>query len=425
MFQSIRPTQSELNTISQYLADTYGYITGPYDNYTTVILRKKLMGRIDWNINNKNHFNVRYSQVKGGEPNPPSTSTTGTGNTFANGAGRTDNNALWFKNSNYFQGANFFSFESELNSTFGRFANILRGTYTFQNDSRESDSQIFPFVDILKDGTPFTSFGYEPFTFGNLRQVKMYSVVDNLTFKVNKHNFMFGAQADFNTTINGFQRFATSYYRFNSWDDFVSATNPNPSLRVKPTDFALTYATLAGFPAVFSSFKFRQYSAYAQDEIAISDKFRLTLGIRFDLPQYPDSSHVPQIRTHPLVLALSFDNNEKLNTGVLPHSRMMVSPRIGFNWDLYGDRSLQIRGGTGIFTGKIPFVWIVSQSGDAGMIQVTQSFNSPSTVPGRFTPDPFAYRPAVPPAAGTVIPTAIDVLTLNLKTPRPGNQVSQ
>jgi hypothetical protein len=96
----------------------------------------------------------------------------------------------------------------------------------------------------------------------------------------------------------------------------------------------------------------------------------------------------------------------------------MWSPRLGFNWDLYGDRSLQIRGGTGIFTGKIPFVWIVSQVGDAGLLQVTQSFNSPSTVPGPFNPNPAAYLPATPPPAGTIIPTAIDVLTPNFKNPQ-------
>ncbi|HRF20298.1 MAG TPA: hypothetical protein PK977_19100, partial [Chitinophagaceae bacterium] len=84
---------------------------------------------------------------------------------------------------------------------------------------------------------------------------------------------------------------------------------------------------------------------------------------------------VPQILTHPLVAQLNFAGGETMNTGNLPKKTIMWSPRLGFNWDLYGDRSLQIRGGTGIFTGRVPFVWIVSQSGDNGMIQVTQSFN--------------------------------------------------
>lgn len=401
-----RPTSSELDAISDYLLNTYGYVTGPYDNYSTEIIRKKIMGRLDWNINKNHRFNVRYSQVEGGEPNPPSTSRSPF-TAFTTGQGRIDNNAHWFKNANYFQGANFYSLSGELNSQFGKLANTFRATYTFQNDSRTSDSQIFPFVDILKDGQPFTSFGYEPFTFGNLRKVKMYSFVDNLSWTKNKHNWTVGAQADFSQTTNGFQRFGTSYYTFASWNDFIS--------NVKPVDFGITYSLAPGFAQAFPSFKFAQYSVYGQDEIAVSKKFRLTFGLRLDLPTYPD---VSEIQTHPLVANLTFANGEKINTGALPSKRVMWSPRMGFNWDLYGDRSLQIRGGTGIFTGKVPFVWIVSQSGDAGMLQVTQTFVGQANTPGPFNPDPGAYRPNSVPAAGTVIPSVISAMSEGFKNPQ-------
>src|SRR6187200_887404 len=185
-------------------------------------------------INSKHKFNMRYSQVEGFEPTAPSTSTSGTGNSFATGAGRTDINALWYSNSQYLQGANFYSFAAELNSKFGKLSNTLRGTYTYQNDSRESPSTQFPFVDILKDGSPFTSFGYELFSHGNLRKVKMYSFVDNVTWRSGIHNWTVGGQVDWSETINGFQRFGLGYFRFNSWDDFKN--------NVKPTDYALTYS---------------------------------------------------------------------------------------------------------------------------------------------------------------------------------------
>jgi hypothetical protein len=401
-----RPTRAELDTISSYLRRIYGYETGPYDNYSTEIKRTKWLGRLDWNISQNHRFNVRYNQVEGGEPNPPSTSRSPfTG--FTSGQGRTDNNALWFKNSNYFQGANFYSLAAELNSSFGRrFANTFRGTYTFQNDSRSSESAIFPFVDILKDGSPFTSFGYEPFTFGNLRQVKTYSFVNNFTYNINKHNLMLGLQYDISTTTNGFQRFATSYYTFASWQDFVSGQ--------RPLDFGITYSTDSLYRQAFPSFKFAQYSAYLQDEITFSDRFRMTLGLRVDKTAYPD---VSEIKTHPLVAALTFANGEKINTGQLPEAKLLWSPRVGFNWDVYGNRSLQIRGGTGIFSGRVPFVWIVSQSGDAGLLQVTQTFSG-ANVPGPFNPDPRAYLPATPPVAGTVIPNPISALSPNFKFPQ-------
>lgn len=402
-----RPLASELDMISKYLADTYGYQTGPYDNYNTEIKREKIMGRIDWNISDKHRLNVRYSQVEGGDPNPPSTSTSGSGFSFPSGGGRRSIQHMWFKNSNYYQGANFYSAAAELNSRFGKFSNILRGTYTYQNDSRESDSQVFPLVDILKDGTAFATFGYEPFSFGNLRKVKMFSVVDNLSWTTGKHNFTVGGQFESSETINGFQRFGTSYYVFNSWDDFVNGA--------KPINFAQTFSLSPNFEQAFPSFRFAQFSLYGQDEIAVNNKFRLTLGLRADLPTYPD---VTEIQTHPLVANLTFANGEKINTGELPETKILWSPRIGFNYDVVGDRSLQVRGGTGIFSGKVPFVWIVSQSGDAGMLQVTQGISGQSNTPGPFNPDPAAYRPATVPAAGTVIPGTISALAKDFQFPQ-------
>ena len=207
---------------------------------------------------------------------------------------------------------------------------------------------------------------------------------------------------DFSLTKNGFQRFGTSYYTFDSWDDFVNGENPR--------DFAITYSLNKDFSQAFPSFKFAQYSFFAQDEITFSPTFRLTAGLRADLSTYPG---VEEVKEHPLISALAFENGRKINTGTLPESKIMWSPRVGFNWDVNGDRSFILRGGTGIFTGRVPFVWIVAQSGDAGMLQVTQTFSG-ANVPGPFNPDPRAYLPATPPAAGTVIPnpiTAIDEIS--------------
>jgi len=406
-----RPTATELADISSFLKTNYNYDTGPYDNYSTEIIRKKFVARIDWNINSKHKFNMRYSQVEGSEPTAPSTSTSGTGNSFTAGKGRTDDNALWFSNSQYLQGANFYSFAAELNSKFGKLSNTLRGTYTYQNDSRESPSQQFPFVDILKDGSPFTSFGYELFSYGNLRKVKMYSFVDNLNWRSGANNWTVGAQVDWSETINGFQRFGLGYFRFNSWDDFKNG--------VRPTDYALTYSLEKGFAQAFPTFRFMQYSAYGQDEIAINKKFKLTLGLRLDQPTYPE---IDEVKTHPIVATLTFANGLNLNTGNLPKKSLMFSPRAGFNYDIYGNRSLQIRGGTGIFTGKVPFVWIVSQVGDAGMLQVTQSWNNttanPNAFTGAFNPDPAAYRPSTVPVAGSVVPSGISVFDNEFKFPR-------
>jgi hypothetical protein len=139
------------------------------------------------------------------------------------------------------------------------------------------------------------------------------------------------------------------------------------------------------------------------------------LGLRLDQPRYLD---IPEIQTNPYILAVNFSNGTKINTGTLPKTSIMASPRIGFNYDIYGDRSLQLRGGTGIFTGKVPFVWIVSQSGDNGMLQTTIGINGVANTPGPFNPDPAAYRPSTIPVPGSIIPTTIEALAPNYKFPQ-------
>lgn len=401
-----RPTAAELNTISSYLRENYGYETGPFDNYDFESENTKLTGRLDWNVNKNHRVSLRYSQVESSSPSFLSSSTTGSNITYASGAGRTNNNALWFKNTNYYQDQNFYSLALEANSLFGKIGNTFRATYTNQNDPRSSDSQIFPFVDILDgNGVPFTSFGYEPFSYGNLRDVKSFSIVDYVTMTAGVHNLTAGIQFDIQNTRNGFQRFGTGYYIFNSWDDFVNNANPR--------DYTVTYSLQPNFAQAFPEVGFRQYSLYVQDEVDVTNKLKITAGLRLDLPTFPD---VPEIKTHPLVADLSFQGNEIVDTGVMPDTKVLFSPRLGFNYDVKGDRSLQVRGGTGIFTGRVPTVWIVAQSGDAGLLQFTQATNAITNTPGPFRVEP--YRPATVPEAGTAIPASVSAIDPDFKFPQ-------
>jgi hypothetical protein len=409
-----RPLASELDVIRQYLKDNYDYETGPYQGYDNESGNTRFVARLDWNINKNHRINVRYSQVESKSPSFPSTSTSGSGFNAANGFNRQSNNAMFFQNAGYFQEANFYSLAAEVNSLFGgKVANTFRATYTHQNDPRSSNSKIFPFVDIL-DGSgattdannrTFTSFGYEPFTYGNLRDVTTYSIVDFATFTSGIHNVTAGVQADFQTTKNGFQRFGTGYYVFADWDDFTSGANP--------INYAVTYSLSPGFKQAFPNIGYNQYSVFGQDEIAINSRFKTTIGIRFDLPTFPS---VEGIKTHPLVEPLTFANGRKMDSGVLPSAWLMVSPRIGFNWDVKGDRSLQVRGGTGIFSGRVPTVWLVAQSGDAGLLQFTQTYTGQANTPGPFRIEP--YRPATPPAAGTAVPSTFSAIDPNFRFPQ-------
>ncbi|TGE07928.1 TonB-dependent receptor [Hymenobacter fodinae] len=411
----VRPTGAFLDEVSSFLREKYGYETGPYQDYSFKSDRTTLLGRVDWNINTNNRLSVRYSQVESKSPSFVSTSRSPL-TAFSNT--RTSNFALPFSNSNYFQESNFYSLAAELNSTIsGRFFNTLRGTYTHQKDPRSSNSEVFPFVDIL-DGTrnangtyttgvnPLTSFGYEPFTFGNLRDVETYSAVDYVNYTAGIHNLTAGVQFDLQSTKNGFQRFATSYYTYNSWDEFKAGGQPR--------DFALTYSLLPGYEQAYPRFKTAQYSAYAQDEINLSEKLRVTAGLRLELNSYLD---VKEIQTHPLVAGLRFANNEQIDTGVLPKNRVLWSPRVGFNYDIKGDRTLQLRGGSGIFSGRVPTVWIVSQAGDAGLIQFTTTASG-ADAPKTFSPDPAAYRPTTVPTPGTQVPATLSATDRNFRNPQ-------
>jgi len=258
-------------------------------------------------------------------------------------------------------------------------------------------------VDILKDNKVFTSFGTELFSYGNLREVKTTTITDDFSWSLGINRFTTGLQYEHNTTKNGFMRFGSSFYVFNSWDDFVNGA--------KPKNFGVTFSNTPGYAQAFPSFDFNQYTAYIQDEISVNVKLKITAGFRIDLPTYSQPTD-----EHPIIATLSF-GNEKFSTSTLPKSRILYSPRVGFNYDFKGDRSLIIRGGTGIFTGRVPFVWIVGQVGDAGMIQTTQTYSG-NAVPGPFNPDPRAYYPASQPAAGTLVPGTFTIISNDFKMPQ-------
>ena len=416
-----RPTETFLNDVSSLLKERYGYETGPYQNYSFVSNRTNILGRLDWNINNNNHFSIRYNQVESKAPSFVSTSRTPfAAYPFGNTA-RTSIIALPFSNSNYFQEQNFYSLAAELNSTVNsQLSNTFRATYTHQKDPRSSASSLFPFVDIL-DGTnnpttgavvtpgtnPLTSFGYEPFTFGNLRDVETYSVVDYVNITKGRNNITAGFQGDIQTTQNGFQRFGTSYYTFDSYYDFMNGQ--------KPSAYAATYSLLPNYAQAFPRFKTGQIGVYAQDEYTVTDRLRVTVGLRAELNKY---FQVDEIKTHPLLADLTFAGGEKFDTGVLPQNRVLLSPRVGFNYDVKGDRTLQVRGGSGIFAGRVPTVWLVAQSGDAGLLQFTTTATGKANTPGPFNPDPSAYRPATPPVAGTQIPGSPSSVSPDFRNPQ-------
>ena len=363
----VRPTQAFMEEVKTFLAEKYGYDPGRYQGYSLSTPDWKLMTRLDWNINDNHKFNLRYSYTKNMNSNSPSSSVNPINpNPYdRNTYGRTSMYAQFFESSRYYQEQNFMSLAAELNSRFGNNAsNMFRVTWSHQNEPRSFVGDLFPTVDILQtlpDGTRtvLTSFGPDPFTYGNLRDVQTVVATDEFTYNLGINNFVAGVQFEWNDTKNGYMQGGAGYYVFESWDDFKN--------NEKPVAFAITHANRDDLKQVYPSFQYMQASAYVQDELTISNNFKLTVGARFEVPFYP--SIAGNYNKEFAELAKGANTLNGLSTADMPVARVNISPRVGFNWDVLKNRNLIVRGGSGIYTGRIPFVWIVSAAGNSNCLQ--------------------------------------------------------
>jgi len=363
-----------MNNISQYLSEKYNYNPGRYQGYSLETPSYKIMGRLDWNINNNNKINFRFTHTHSKYSSSPSSSTTPfkdsiiypggvDGSAGKSSSGRTSNTGLYFESSRYMQEQNFTSIASEWNSKWGAINNALRFTYSYQNEPRTYEGGTFPTVDILDQGSLYTSFGPDPFTEGNLRQVKTFVITDEFNFSSGIHNFMGGIQFESNKAVNGFMQAGSGYYVYSSWDDFVNNR--------APAAFGITYSNTGDGSQFLANMKYQQLSFYLQDQMNITDNFRLTAGVRFELPIYPELKN----NYNKNFAQIDFDGYHYA-TDQLPSSyQLTASPRIGFNWDLTGERKYVLRGGSGYFIGRLPFVWLVSAVGNANCGQSTYYYN--------------------------------------------------
>ncbi len=382
-----RPSALVLDLIQSQLRSKYGYDPGMYLGYNTETPSFKFLGRIDWNISRDHRLNIRYSLVNSGYASAPSTSTTGFANTGYTSQNRTSMYALYFQNARYYQDQNHSSVAAELNSRFldGTLGNALRFTWSHQYEPRHTDGGFFPFVDVAVGGNTYTSFGYEPFSYGNLRDVTTLVATDELTYSLGSHSLLAGVQFESDVTKNGFQRMGAGafVYEFDDEQELYDALKAGTWLDT-PSQFAITHGNNSTFAQEYPHFNFYQFALYLQDDWSVSDRFKLNAGVRLEVPIYPslDFNRNQRVEQTTFAPTLSYPDG-KYNTVDMPKSRLTASPRVGFNWDILGNRKLVARGGTGIFIGRIPFVWIVAQSGDAGVLQttVTRSVAAGQTVP--------------------------------------------
>ena len=380
-----RTLASDMQRVSDFVQSRFGYNPGSYTSYPADESNHRFLARLDWNITDAHHLSVRYNNTKNVAWNPTNGNSSNTGYRL-NGTYRIGAQSMAFSNSLYSQENKVQSISADLHSRFGqKMSNQLLFTYTNIEDMRGSDSSEFPFIDIMagKDANgnqimePYMSLGYELFTYNNGVKNKITNITDNFTLYLAAHKITAGLSFEHQMANNAYMRNGTGYYRYNSVEDFLN--------QARPESFAVTYG-FNGKSDPNAQVTFNQLGFYAQDEWNVTDKLKLTYGIRFDNLAFDNDD----LARNNAIYNLEFRDGQRVDTGKWPDSNLQISPRLGFTYDVFGDKSLKVRGGTGIFTGRLPLVFFTNMPTNANMVQnlVTYTSSYKNGVPtGEYNPN--------------------------------------
>ncbi|MGY5356117.1 TonB-dependent receptor [Wenyingzhuangia sp. IMCC45467] len=400
-----RTSVADMERVKQHLLDNYGYNPGSYTDYPADETNKKLLARIDWNINDDHKLSFRYNYVKNQGWNPTNGNSNNAGSRNR-AMDRISANSMAFSNSIYSMDNIVSSFSLDLNSRISdKLSNQFLTTYSKIQDARGSNSSPFPFIDIMNglDGSgnqidePYMSAGYELFTWNNAVNNNTFTAINNLTYYLDNHTITAGVSFEHQLANNSYMRNGTGYYRYASIDDFLN--------QAAPRDFALTYG-YDGEKNPNAEVNFTQLGVYLQDEWNINKNFKLSYGVRADYLKYKDDL----IRNN-AIYNLDY-NGTNIDTGKWPDANVQISPRVGFSWDVKGDHSMKLRGGTGIFTGRLPLVFFTNMPTNSGMVQGSYQANTRYNADGSVS----SVDPALAGLAGPMI-TDVDEMISRLNLP--------
>jgi len=363
-----RVLRSDLIAVSDALK-SIGYDTGGFENLTHRTNNEKYIIKLDWNINDNNTVTATYNQLNAIRDKPAHPTAF-----FNRGPNQ---NTLQFANSSYTINNNIQSFLIELKSSYGnKFSNNLKAGYTHFDDFRKPFSTPAPSITILKNGSPYIIAGHEPFSIHNKLNQKVYQFTDNfkiyagdntITLGFDFEKFMF--DNSFNLGTYGAR--GTFFPTSNSVADFLTYAADN-SANGLAASFATAQAAFDSNNAnntwALAQTNVGQIAFYAQDELQVNDDLILTFGLRITQPQYFNTADKVQENIDrnccydPSIQYFDAQGNPiKYDSKKLPGQNWLISPRFGFNWDMKGDNTQQLRGGMGVFTGRLPFVWIGNQ----------------------------------------------------------------
>lgn len=391
--QVSRVRYSAMDSLSKFMQSKFNYTTGPWEGYSNTNESKKFLVRADWNINDKNKLTARYvHHNSSAEINISNSQSAGAGNRT------TQYNAMSFKNSGYIIMDNTRSAVLELNSKLtNTLHNNLIVSYDKQIEDRAYMSAMFPTIDIREGSATYTSVGFDPFTPGNKLNYWTFNVTNNVTKYAGKHTLVGGFNFQKYQSNNLFYPASNGVYIFNSLNDFYTAANQSLANGGRPSTFAparfqLRYSALPGAVDPMQVLKTSRLDVYAQDEYNGFKNLKLTAGLRANVIKFDDTAI-----ENTAVTAMTFANGEKWNTGTMPKTQILLEPRLGFNWNVKGKGKTQVRGGTGIFTGRPPYVFLSNQIGNNGVLTGFIDVSGTAANAYGFTANPNQYFiPSIP-----------------------------
>ena len=420
-----RTTESDMQSVSDFVKSKYGYDTGSYTDFPADEGNNKLLARLDWNISKNHRLALRYNYTKNRYWSSPNASSMDGGTRMSEA--RMSQASMAFANSMYSMDNLVHSFSVDLNSRLAdNLSNQFLATFSKLDDIRGTNSDEFPFIDILKDGQAYMSLGYELFTWNNGVHNDVLNIKDELTYYAGNHKIVGGIAYEYKMADNAYMRNGTGYYRYSSLDDFLTGAAPEI--------VNLTYG-YDGEANPAARVRTNKIGIYGQDDWSVSDNFKLSYGLRIDGLFFNNADLI----TNNAILALDY-SGRNIDTGKWPATNIVFSPRIGFVWDTFGDKSMKVRGGTGLFSGNLPLVFFTNMPTNGGMVQYQAQINAANATKKGFTMNEFAgglvtdangkvttaalydkltklgYPSTISPEDGTV-PSAIAAVDPNFKMP--------
>ena len=422
-----RVTEKDLRDVSEWVKKEYGYDTGSWTDFPANEENIKFRARLDWNISDNHKLAVRYNYTNNKYFQTPSTKSMDGGPSSS--FDRVSMYGMTYANSMYSMNNRVHSASIDLNSRLrDNLSNQLLFTVSQLDDVRDTPSSDMPFIDIrMDDGSavsPYICLGYELFSWNNAVHNTHIGLKDDLTYYYGDHKITAGIGYEYQMTDNIYMRNGAGYYRYKSLEDFYA--------KAAPEIVCITYG-YDGNQEPASRVRFHKVGAYAQDEWNATENLKLTYGVRLEGLFFDNKDIMRNQAIYDFTYVVDGEER-KIDTGKWPSGSVSILPRVGFSWDVFGDNSLKLRGGSGLFSGRIPLVFFTNMPTNSGMTQCIVKMNGTGTLGDKVDMSKFAggilkredlikkvqemgYPMTVTPEDGTV-PSEIAAVSQNFKMPQ-------